>query len=1174
MADVDATSPAPEPTPSASQRRKSGRAVKAPEKFAPEPTSSQAPRGGAKRKRSANENDEPNGDESQEDVEEEESDEEEQESESEVEDAPKKKKAKTKGATKSASKKAPAAKKAKTNGVASQAPKEPREPKQPQMRIPSRPKKAQTGKVVFKDNSASGIYAEIFTSGKTTDEVATHWLSQYDAASPEALTDLVNCILKSAGCDIKVTEDDINDPDNIATRLEDIQESHKDHTSAEYPLVAKAKSAHAKEFKGTLMEFFKSLIRVMRETGVLYNDIALIENIIAWVTTMSSSSLRPFRHTATVIALACTTGLCEAVKELSDNTAATTKLLEKEQKAKKPAEARIAAFEKKIAEGKEHRQMSEDTIQEFWDTVFVHRYRDLDPRIRKDCMEALGKWIMILPTKFYDGTSLRYLGWELSDLVGDVRHEVLNQLKNIVKKMDIGGISTFIERFRPRIIEMATLDAESAVRAAAVELLDSIREKGMLEPDDIDVIGKLIYDSDVKVRKAVVGFFAATIEDLYESKIEELGGEEALEDVFTLDDENKANPNAGWIKLKALGESLLNYDNETGADNDDEAAENAKKQIVDGQINAAGFESRYSLAAEALYDKMEELQDWEMLAGYLLFDHSNRQQGSVPVIVQDAFKLEDEEEVVVLEMLQAVVKITIKRLGEDKQGKKKGRVASKDDEDKVARTLASVLPKLLKRFGSNPKTSTAVLRLVHILNLGVFQELRQDNTEYAALLHEIQSQFKSHADSRVLKEASVAMLHAQGFEDLEETTGDHISSSWDEVIDDLRKKFPTSANESVRGDLKISQLVPLTTTMTRLRHLCSVSNPVEHLEAVPSKPKKGVRSTTMSGIDMILELSARGYLQTPDNEIDDYEDRLVIAAQKAALLYFMWKADVIKDTLSKNDYLSDSWVEEIKARMGTFTNSLTLTISSRAGHDPCRLEATGCLLDLHVVFHTVLAPKKGKFDDLSGWEEALELVQTIDEAVVKEITTIFATAEQNYAKKAGKTLGPPADDDEPEELDSDSEDEDEDAQHQQAEALKAEHQLCELTSHIVLALCAGVIKEDAEKPRLRSRLLRNRKKTGANMDRILAALDMKSAAKAKEAKAKADKQRKAYQPKEKESAMSKERVEESDDEEEEQQVDVEEEREKELLEDEELPASPKPLEEDEVEDEDVEMLGD
>lgn len=1166
MADVDASSSQAEPT--ASQRRKSGRAVRAPEKFAPEPTSSQAPRGGSKRKRTENENDEINGEEQAEDVEEDEDEDEEEEeepeSESEVEDAPKKKKAKTKGPAK----KAPAAKKAKTNGVASQAPREPREPKQQQMRIPSRPKKAQQGKVVFKDNSAEGVYAEIFTSGKTTDEAATHWLSRYEEASPEATTDLINCVLKCAGCDIKVTEDDINDPDNIAGRLEDIQEAHKDHTTAEYPLVAKAKAANSVAFKHTLTAFFESLIKVMRETGVLYNDVALIENIIAWVTTMSSSSLRPFRHTATVIALACTTGLCRAVNDHMDATAATTKLLEKENKAKKTNEARIAAFEKKIEEGKQHRQMSEDTIQEFWDTVFVHRYRDLDPRIRNDCMEALGDWIIILPSKFYDGTSLRYLGWELSDLVWNVRHEVLSQLKKIVKRMDIGGISTFIERFRPRIIEMATLDAESLVRAAAVDLLDSIREKGMLEPDDIDVIGKLIFDSDARVRKAVVNFFAATIEDLYESKIEELGGEEALEDVFTLDDENKSNPNAGWIKLKAVGESLLTYDNET-ADNDDEAQENIKKQIQDGQINAAGFESRYSLAAEALYKKMQELQDWEMLAGYLLFDHSNRQQhGSLPVAVQDAFKLEDKEEVVLLEMLHAVVKITIERLGEDKQGKKKGRAASKDGEDKVARTLASLLPKLLKRFGSNPKTSTAVLRLVLVLNLGVFQELRQDNTEYAALLHEIQSQFKSHADSRVLKEASVAMLHAQGFEDLEETTGDHISTSWDETIEDLRKRFPQSEADTVRGDTKIDRLVPLTTTMTRLRHLCSISNPVEHLEKIPSKPKQGVRATSMSAIDLIIELAGRGYLQTPDNELDDYDDRLVMAADKAALLYFMWKCDFIKETLSKNDYLTDSWVEEVKTRMDAFITALTLTVSSRAGHDPCRLEATGCLLDLYVVFHTVLASKKGKDNELDGWEEAMELVKTIDDEVIKEITTVYATAEQNYAKKAGKTLGPPADDDEPEELDSDSEDEDADQSHKQAEALKAEHQLCELTSHIVLALCAGVIVEDAEKPRLRGRLLRNRKKTGMNMDRILAALDMKT--KAKEVKPK----KKFQQSKEKENAVSKERIEDSDDEEEHEEVDAEEARDKELLEDEEGPQSANEEEQQDVEEEDVEMLGD
>lgn len=41
------------------------------------------------------------------------------------------------------------------------------------------------------------------------------------------MTDLVNCILKSAGCEIKVTEDDVNDPDNIPSKLNDMQDEYK-----------------------------------------------------------------------------------------------------------------------------------------------------------------------------------------------------------------------------------------------------------------------------------------------------------------------------------------------------------------------------------------------------------------------------------------------------------------------------------------------------------------------------------------------------------------------------------------------------------------------------------------------------------------------------------------------------------------------------------------------------------------------------------------------------------------------------------------------------------------------------------------------------------------------------------------------------------------------------------
>jgi cohesin complex subunit SA-1/2 len=135
----------------ASQRRKSGRAVKVPEKFQPEVLSSQHPGASGKRKRSG---DDIEGVENEEEEEEEdESEEDDEDEESAEEEAPAKKKAKPKAA---AAKSAPVAKKAKVNGNASHT-------KAHTMKLPSRAKKP-TGKVVFKDRDAEGLYGELATT--------------------------------------------------------------------------------------------------------------------------------------------------------------------------------------------------------------------------------------------------------------------------------------------------------------------------------------------------------------------------------------------------------------------------------------------------------------------------------------------------------------------------------------------------------------------------------------------------------------------------------------------------------------------------------------------------------------------------------------------------------------------------------------------------------------------------------------------------------------------------------------------------------------------------------------------------------------------------------------------------------------------------------------------------
>ncbi|KAI5308760.1 hypothetical protein KEM55_004935, partial [Ascosphaera atra] len=82
------------------------------------------------------------------------------------------------------------------------------------------------------------------------------------------------------------------------------------------------------------------------------------------------------------------------------------------------------------------------------------------------------------------------MGWVLSDPSPATRGTVLAQLKRIFAvKENIPGLRVFTEKFRPRIVEVACQDAEQDVRAAAVELLDQIRECGFLEQEDVDAVG-------------------------------------------------------------------------------------------------------------------------------------------------------------------------------------------------------------------------------------------------------------------------------------------------------------------------------------------------------------------------------------------------------------------------------------------------------------------------------------------------------------------------------------------------------------------------------------------------------------------------------------------------------------------------------------------------------------
>ncbi|KAM7201457.1 UreD urease accessory domain containing protein [Rhypophila sp. PSN 637] len=1073
--------PAGSPAPTSTARR-SGRVTKAPAKFTPDAPAA------TKRKRSA-ENDEEDAENESPD-EGEEGDNQDDDASDTAEEEPQRAR-KKKASSQSARSKKPASKKPKINGDATVTADANHAPKQ----LVSRPKKAV--RIPTADREAVGLYAEIFASGHSSKKVAEDWFEKSNTHEATAVTDLVNCILTAAGCEQHVTEDDIRDPDNAQDRLADLQDRYATEGITDYPLISRAKTT--RPFRDLLVGFFRSLLIVMHETGVLYRENDLMENITRWVVSMSSSTLRPFRHTATTVALAIEGSLVEIAKLLDNRITNTTQQLESEKSRKGKNKDKLSAIQKSLDEANENRAACEDMINEYFDTVFIHRYRDIDSKIRVECVEALGTWVMQLSRFFMKPEFLRYLGWMLSDGVAQIRQEVLKQLARILKR-DSEKLGHFIDRFRPRLMEIVARDADVNVRVASIGVVQILKDTGMLDPSEIDAVGRLIFDTELRIRRAVMEFFASCVNDSIETKVESMGGQDVVDELFGDDDEDDYfSPRSDWIAIKCLAELLAAYD----AQLEEEVQTSTPRglEVAVDLVPASAPETRISLASQVIYEKIEQVKNWELLAGYLLYDHtastksrSSKKGGSNESALRDAVAPEGSEEAILLEVLASAVRASLAPTSEADKARRRHRPEGGDMSEDAAVHLATIIPRLLKKYGAEASTAVIVLRLEHCLDLDIFQQLRQDSTTYQRLLDEIATQFDRHVDRGVLTEAAKALLHARKYDGLEEIADAKISELWENVLNALRH-FDRICELGERNNLDEEAIAELGHILFKMSKLASVYNCVEALDADGT-----AEGSDAPAIEILARIVHRGKLDQVDEALDDLEDEAVAFAITSCKFYFVWQVRGLISTVQANTAISGRDVENLNMLRKMYEENLILTLTSRGTNDDLRLFATGGLCDLHVLFASLKqianqhAAANG--DDGQSYTILESLFEPVKADLLPEIIEIYDATERAYARCLKRTLNEPAVDEDP--LDDDdqfSDDEgDNDGELTEVEKkfkeLKAEKALCTLAGQYVLAILAKQL--DATGPhagKLRRRMLRNQHKLGPNVKETLAHLD-------------------------------------------------------------------------------------
>ncbi|KAH9454295.1 hypothetical protein Pst134EB_014389 [Puccinia striiformis f. sp. tritici] len=826
-------------------------------------------------------------------------------------------------------------------------------------------------------------------------------------AKGQAISQFINFILRSCGCNCSIDKHKALDIDAITDTLDTIQETFKKVRSQAYPLIVKSGKSVSKNFRKNLISLCQQLVQLAHSNEILYDE-HFIPIIQSYLVSMSSSTLRSFRHTSTVISLfGFINPMCELLINTKKELISLTRKVEIEA-AKKHANKskldQLHEWQKRKKHVLKEKTSLENIIDEFFDGVFVHRYRDADPSIRVDCVQALGQWMSMVPDYFLEGNYLRYIGWVLTDSNKDARNEALRALCTLYSKEEnIGVMQHFTSRFRSRLIEMATGESDFTTRCLSINIVTQIDRHGLLDSSQRNQLGRLIYHEDSRVRKAASAFFGNMFQETLEARKLRL-------DALTNQSSNKGNgphnskqksrttESETQIAFKCLAHLLLKLERVPKSDSiEDGQSSNSEDEIPTdednpentGQRHLGSFyqndieKGRIDLAIEDLWPRVEVLHDWEALCHYLLLDHTastNRpQKSTVPAhagrssislgdvessasddhsnndsvkdmsIMNEACKLNEAEETILVEVLVASLRkfgSTLSTTEALKLKKRKKRVqdhevtdeegvVTTEDEATVARraqkstgaedeepenktdltrVMINLLPKLWSKFMSDPVKLTEVFRIPKLMSLNMYLDLRMVSA-FEDMWDTMIKQYLKQQDIGLIQVISSTISHvlndSKSLEHINEPKILKLHEALTSSLIDLTTN--DSSIDLEKDELDEDQLASITLLLTKIARLFRQSDLSKSI-----KNKDLDLSGKVTPYDLIYSLSKRAHLAYLS------EVKLVEVSLEILQLNFTWTSvSIYRATLSNQTSIDPPITAPIEAGGDAGSSSLS-----------------------------------------------------------------------------------------------------------------------------------------------------------------------------------------------------------------------------------------------------------
>ncbi|KAI9916859.1 hypothetical protein PsorP6_018119 [Peronosclerospora sorghi] len=359
------------------------------------------------------------------------------------------------------------------------------------------------------DTRDVSLYESIKSGKASLEKVLTKWRGRFEEDDEAAMREVLNVVMQAFGSNQCVPDTEplaqLDMGEMVNHVLEDLESGN-----GEYLLMSRGRSM--KKCQQNFEEFWDVFVMECYESEILFTS-NVASNFVDWLTTLSSSELRPIRHTATVAVLAMSNALVHVAASISNQLAISTRQLSAE--ISSPSAGKNSTNLQKMAVLKDIKALSEDRLEQvlklvnlIFTGVVVHRYRDVMPEIRAVSMQSLGHWIITLPDHFLKDNFVKYLGWLLSDKSALVRLEVVEILCELYENDAFTErLELFNSRFMPRFLELCN-DVDAAVVEASIHLLIAADKHSLISSDvDLSPVEKLVFDAQREnIRRAAAEF--------------------------------------------------------------------------------------------------------------------------------------------------------------------------------------------------------------------------------------------------------------------------------------------------------------------------------------------------------------------------------------------------------------------------------------------------------------------------------------------------------------------------------------------------------------------------------------------------------------------------------------------------------------------------------------------